>query len=137
MSIPEIPGGRRQGLEGDCADWGLSDINRLLAVFDRRVRLLDKVRVDFDTRGRCEICNASVVRFSAPVFRDSSLQGARITPGALPDVGAAVTWPLPIFGYVYNAGADNVTRSEEERLERAYHRLAAADWLSYMEALAD
>ena len=55
----------------------------------------------------------------------------------LPDVGAAVAWPLPIYGHVYNAGVENVTRTEEERLERAYPRPAAADWLSYMEALAD
>lgn len=123
--------------EVGAAEWGLSDTNRLLAVFDRRVRLLAEVRVDFDTRGHCERCNAEVIRFSAPIFRDSSLEGARITPGTLPDVGAPVTWPLPIYGHVYNAGAESVTRAEEERLQRAYPRLAAADWLSYMEALAD
>jgi hypothetical protein len=118
-------------------NWGLSDIRRLLAVFDRRVRLLEKIRVDFDTRGRCETCGAEVIRFSAPVFRDSSLEGAHITPGPLPDVGAAVTWPLPIYGHVYNASGDNVTRAEEERLDRAYPRLAAADWFAYMAELAE
>jgi len=117
-------------------DWGLSDMDRLLAVFDRRVRLLDTVRVDFDTRGRCATCNADVIRYSAPIFRDSSLQGARITPGALLDVGAAVTWPLPIYGHAYPAGPDRLTRGEEERIQRAYPRLSAADWAAYMEALA-
>lgn len=117
-------------------DWGVSDINRLVAVFDQRVRLIDKVRVDFDTRGRCATCNAEVVRYSMPVFRDSSLPGVQITPSALPDVGAPVTWPPPIYGHVYHAGPGPLPRSEEERIEAAYPRLSAADWTAYMSALA-
>ena len=117
-------------------DWGVSDISSLLSVFDQRVRLLDKTNVDFEVRGRCESCGANVVRFWAPVFRDSFLEGAHITPGALPDVGAEQTWPLPICGNIYQAGPGNATRQEKEQIQKAYPRLSARDWLAYLRELA-
>lgn len=69
-------------------DWGVTDVSALLAVFDDRVRSLDRVRVDFEARGRCDRCNAAVVRFWAPVVRDSFLEGVHVSTGDLPDVGA-------------------------------------------------
>ena len=67
---------------------------------------------------------------------------SRLVPGGrtlnartLPQVGAAATGPLPICGSVYHAGAGSVTRLERERIQRAYRRLAAAEWIAYMGAL--
>lgn len=118
------------------SDWSVSDADDLLEVFDRRVRLVEKSRADFATRGRCEVCGAEVIRSSAPIFRDSSLERAYITPAALPDVGAAASWPVPICGHVFQAGPGNVTRDEKERIQRAYPRLNSPDWLAYMGELA-
>jgi hypothetical protein len=117
-------------------DWGVSDVGDLLEVFDRRVRVLENTREDFAMRGQCELCGATVVRFGIPVFRDSFLERAHITPGALPDVGAAADWPLPICGHVFHAGPGNVTRNEKERIQSAYPRLQPRDWLAYMAELA-
>lgn len=122
--------------EIDAWDWGVSDGRMLLGVFDRRVRVLEESREALAMRGRCELCGAEVVRFGIPVFRDSFLERAHITPGALPDVGAAASWPLPICGHVFHAGPGNVTRSEKERIQSSYPRLNPRDWLAYMGELA-
>jgi hypothetical protein len=115
--------------------WNLSDIGELLAAFDQRVPLVVDERADFSTRGRCSICDAQVVRSWAPVFRDSFLERAAITPGPLSDVGAEVLGPVPVCGRIYPAAPDNVTKSEKARIENAYPRLSPKDWLAYMAAL--
>jgi hypothetical protein len=114
----------------------VSDIAELLATFDERVPLLVDKRVDFATHGRCSICNAQVVRESDPIFRDSSLQRAKITPGPLPDLGAEVLGPVPVCGYVFAAAPADLTKSEKARIENAYPRLSPKDWLAYMAALS-
>ncbi len=117
-------------------DWGVSDVGMLLTVFDRRVRIVDETREGLATKGRCQLCGAAILRFGIPVFRDSFLERAHITPAALPNTGAEETWPLPICGRVFQAGPGNPTREEKKRIERAYPRLGASDWLTYMRALA-
>src|SRR5688572_19243987 len=79
-------------------DWGVADILSLLTVFDRRVKLVEVTSEGLGTRGRCALCGASVIRHAIPVFRDSFLEGATITPGALADVGASIHGPVPICG---------------------------------------
>jgi hypothetical protein len=117
-------------------DWGVSDAWMLLAVFDRRVPLVEKTREDFAVRGRCELCGAGVNRFGIPVFRDSFLERANITPGDLPDVGADASGPVPVCGHVFHAAPGNVSRSEQESMQNAYPRLKPETWLAYMRALA-
>jgi len=116
--------------------WDVSDIAQLLAAFDQRVPLVLTKPADFSTHGRCSICDAEVVRSSAPIFRDSSIERAKIAPGPLPDLGAEVSWPVPVCGYVFPAAPDNVTKDEKTRIERAYPRLRPKDWLAYMGALS-
>jgi hypothetical protein len=116
-------------------DWNVSDAGWLLTVFDRRVPLIEDSTEDFARRGRCKICGAEVVRSWAPVFRDSFLERAHITPGALPDVGAVVSSILPICGRVFRAAPGNVTRDEQERVQGAFPRLKPREWIAYMSEL--
>jgi hypothetical protein len=80
--------------------------------------------------------HAQVFRSGAPVFRDSFIERARITPGALPDVGATVDGPVPICGNVYHAAPGTVMRHERERIENAIPRLGPTLWLAYMKEIA-
>lgn len=118
-------------------DWNVSDVAVLLTVFDRRLRLVVDSREDFAIRGRCELCGAQVVRFGVPLFRDSFLERARITPASSPDVGAPVSGTLPICGHVFQAAPGNVTKDEVNRIQLAYPRLTRDQWLAYMGALAE
>ena len=122
--------------EVGASQWDVSDIGQLLATFDRRVPLVVDKRQDFMTQGRCSICEARVVRSGAPVFRDSFLERAEITPGPLPDLGAEVLGIVPVCGPIFPAAPVNVTTAERARIENAYPRLAPKDWLAYMAALA-
>ena len=116
--------------------WTVSDIGQLLATFDQRVPLVVDKRQDFMTRGRCSICSAEVVRSWAPVFRDSFLERAEISPGRLPELGAEVMGIVPVCGPIFPAAPVNLTTAERARIEGAYPRLAPKDWLDYMAALA-
>jgi hypothetical protein len=122
--------------EVGASQWDVSDIGQLLATFDRRVPLVVEKRQDFMTQGRCSICEARVVRSGAPVFRDSFLERAEITPGPLPDLGAEVLWIVPVCGPIFPAAPVNVTTAERARIEQAYPRLPPKEWLAYMAALA-
>lgn len=118
-------------------DWDVSDVGALLEVFDRRVRLRIDSSDNYQTRGGCELCNAQVRRFGVPIFRDSFIERAQITPGELPDVGAAATWPVPICGFIFPAAPGNITRDERERVQGSYPRLSPGPWLAYMRELAE
>ncbi len=115
--------------------WTVSDIGQLLAAFDERVPLVVEKREDFMTRGHCSICSARVIRSWAPVFRDSFLERAEISPGHLPDLGAEVLGVVPVCGPIFPAAPVNVTKAERARIEDAYPRLAPRDWLAYVAAL--
>jgi hypothetical protein len=117
--------------------WDVSEVPALLQIFDRRVPLTKDTETDYSIKGRCKICNAQVYRWGAPVFRDSFIERARITPGDLPDVGADADGPVPVCGSVYPAGPSNVMRVERERIENAFPRLSPSLWLEYMKALAN
>jgi hypothetical protein len=116
--------------------WNISDIDQLLSTFDQRVPVVVDKRQDFMTQGRCSICDARVVRSWAPVFRDSFIERAEITPGPLPDLGAEVLGIVPVCGRIFPAAPVNVTAAERARIEDAYPRLSPKDWLLYMAALA-
>ncbi len=117
------------------AEWDISDIPTLLHIFDRRVPLVKESESGYSVQGRCKLCNAHVFRWGAPVFRDSFIERARITPGELPDVGADADWPVPICGAVHQAAPGNVMRVERERIEASFSRLSFPLWLEYMKAL--
>lgn len=117
-------------------EWGVSDVSDLLDVFDRRVGLLDTKQEDFALRGFCEKCGAEVIRSWAPIFRDSFLSAAHISPGRLPDLGAEIGPVLPVCGVIFQAGPGNATRDEKERIQRSFPRLKPADWIAYMGELA-
>jgi len=117
------------------AEWDISDIPALLQIFDRRVELVKETETDYSVKGRCNLCNAQVYRWGAPLFRDSFIERARITPGDLPDVGADADGPVPIYGSVYQAAPGSVTRVERERIEDSFPRLSLPLWLEYMKAL--
>jgi hypothetical protein len=116
--------------------WTVSDIGQLLAAFDQRVPVAVDKRQEFMTQGRCSICDARVIRSWAPVFRDSFLERAEITPGRLPDLGAEVLGIVPVCGRIFPAAPVNVMTAERTRIEDAYPRLSPKDWLLYMAALA-
>jgi hypothetical protein len=116
--------------------WDVSDIRALLAVFDRRVPLLEESRDAYTTQGNCKRCNASVLRWGAPVFRDSFVERAEVK-AALPDVGAAANWPVPICGHVFQAAPSSVLRAERERIEQSFPRLNPSLWLEYMKAISN
>jgi hypothetical protein len=117
-------------------DWDVGEVPRMLAIFDRRVPLLEESQEAYSMRGSCTLCGAKVFRWGAPIFRDSFIERARITPGALPDVGAPVTGPVPVCGNIYHAAPGNVTRSERERIQSSLPRLSPELWFAYMKALA-
>lgn len=117
-------------------EWDVSEVPALLAIFDRRVPLQEDSRDAYTTRGRCTLCGAQVFRSGAPIFRDSFIERAKITPGALPDVGATVDGPVPICGNIYHAAPGTVTRHERERIENAIPRLGPTLWIAYMKELA-
>lgn len=116
-------------------EWDISDIRRLLELFDQRVPLTLSKRDAYSTHGQCARCGAEVHRYGMPIFRDSFIERARITPGTLPDVGAPVDGPVPICGIVFQAAPGNATRTEAERIEAALPRLSPRLWLDYMSAL--
>jgi hypothetical protein len=111
-------------------------VPRMLSIFDRRVVLLKESRDNYSTRGSCKLCGAKVFRWGAPIFRDSFIERAQITPGPVPDVGAPATGPVPICGNVYHAAPGDVTRTERERIEHALPRLSQEPWFTYMKELA-
>jgi hypothetical protein len=106
-------------------------------VFDRRVPLIEDSHEDFARRCHCRLCGAEVIRSWAPVFRDSFLERAHISPGPLPDVGAAVTAAIPICGRLFRAAPGGLTRDETERVQSALPRLKPEEWLAFMSAIAD
>ena len=116
--------------------WTVVDIGQLLAAFDQRVPVVVDKRQDFMTEGRCSICDARVVRSWAPVFRDSFIERAEVSPGQLPDLGAEVLGIVPVCGPIFAAAPVNVPTAERARIESAYPRLSPKDWLVYMAALS-
>jgi hypothetical protein len=117
-------------------DWELADVPGLLVAFDRRVPLDVQSRTPYVTEGSCKRCGAHVIRSGAPIFRDSFIERARITPGAQPDVGAEASGPVPVCGGLFHAAPGNVTQSENQRIQNAYPRLGPELWLAYMRELA-
>lgn len=129
--------GRNLHNELGVRDWDVSDAEWLLAIFDRRVPFIEDSCEDFARRGHCKLCGAEVVRSWAPVFRDSFLERALITPGPLPDVGAPVTALMPICGRLFLAAPGNLTRDETERIQNGLPRLKPAEWIAFMGELVD
>jgi hypothetical protein len=123
--------------EVGAGDWGSPDTSALLKYFGERVELDVSHRETYMTIGTCRRCGAQVKRDAYEVFRDSFLEVASITRGALPDLGADVHGVVPICMPLFLAAPISLTPNERRRIQNSYPRLSPNDWLEYMRALSD
>jgi hypothetical protein len=122
----------RDFAEVGAREWTVAELPVLLQVFDRRVQLHVLRREAYATHGTCATCGAEVNRFGVPMFQDSFIERAIITPGTQPDIGAGIHALVPICGDVFRAAPGTVRRDELLRIRSAYPHLDKADWLAYM-----
>lgn len=108
----------------------------LIAAFDAKVVLRDRVAHAMGHRGSCARCGSSIERVGFEVFRDSWLELLRIQPAAgITELGAPLSSALlrcrPIF-----AATPGDYRSEIAQLERAWPRVDDETFLTWLGARA-
>jgi hypothetical protein len=124
----------RDTREVGAPDYTTWEQQALVALFDRRVPLLDRENRPVGHEGRCASCGSHVERWGVESFRDAWIEYLRITPAAgVPDTGAELHTPVPHCWPFFRAGPPD--RSLGHIVDLHYPKVSQDDWLAWIREL--